>query len=318
MIKRSCLVAVLLAGCPAPPLSPLEDAAPPDAALGPALIPVEELEDDVSPPYRSETRASTRDYREVVPDEVTRGEVGALRARGDHGLDCEDQTDNDGDGLVDENVNPCGVCAATPREYLTFFRGRNHGESGTDEDCDGLVDEGFLGSLCETNRDCTRYLSCVDGHCTRPCADCTRCDELVDRITEVDHVTGESYVSWGDEEMMLHPDTFERCQRCLVACGEIGGLCVEGLCYREPDRVGECRPSAGETRRGYLRVWVEPEYDTDTDGLTNIIRLTRPEVYCDTRKPELCDNVVDDDRDGAIDCDDPDCAVDANCQDAHD
>lgn len=298
MLKRYLLTLFFLSACTNPasiPSAPDVGTPTRDAAAPPKLrfVAWPKNEPDREPLgytpvlIRTRTRGTgtgTTVLRGNAEAEIGRRPGGRILSDREGALKVEicDTLDNDGDGNVDEFVlNRCGFCGETPRERLTSFHTRNHGEDGVDEDCDGKIDEHFLGATCEADGDCARPLSCINGRCATSCDSCAECDELVASLTVRDPVSGELVADWtdNDAEMMLSWESFDICRECLFSCGGLGGICIEGLCYREPHRVGNCRTHMEETKTSFTRVWVEADFD-ENESLLNVQRLTRLEDYC--------------------------------------
>ncbi len=230
----------------------------------------------------------------------------------------------DGEGIA------CDAEAGAPGDELC---------NGADDDCDGETDEDTGGSACETG---------LPGACAAGATACVageaQCVQAVEPSDEVcDGVDNDC-----DGEVDDVPGVGEACvagagaceAQGVVACGPDGPACdaapsapVDEICngidddcdgevddvdgLGQPCTVGvgacaapgvtACGPE-GEICDGAPRAPSDEicdGQDNDCDGQTDEL------AECD---PEICDNAVDDDGDGAVDCDDVDCAAFPECQ----
>lgn len=142
------LTALVLTGCPAPPVPMQFDPHDPT----PRVRVTDDPNRPLAEPYSGTRPASDPHHRpdahEVgAPDYTPREEC--------------DGDDDDGDGRVDEGwVEP-------------------ERPDGEDQDCDGVPDNGTLGWPCGKDRDCAPGLYCGGGRCAASCAEeldaCNRC-----------------------------------------------------------------------------------------------------------------------------------------------
>lgn len=107
--------------------------------------------------------------------------------------DCENGTDDDGDGLTDADDPSCGGCVSTVSQENTALT--DACENGVDEDCDGLVDcdDPDCAVRCGGAEVCDNGAD-DDGDGDIDCADADcECASLVEPTSlEVDHVVGET------------------------------------------------------------------------------------------------------------------------------
>jgi hypothetical protein len=185
--------------------------------------------------------------------------------------DCTDGEDNDLDGLTDCEDPDCNLQACDDGNQCT---GAGQCVSGTCEPGQTLPD----GTQCNDENPCTGPDTCVMGTCQGPDFDEGQCDDedpcTIDQC--VGGVCDSSEIDVGascdDDEECTSPDTCQVDGSCEGPDVEDGTTCDDG---------NSCT------------------IDTCQEGM------------CEGEPPgeEICNNGIDDDCDGLIDGDDPDCEV---------
>ncbi len=225
---------------------------------------------------------------------------------------CDNGIDDDGDGLVDCDDPDC---AADPDCDTGGFCGDpNSGDCCEDNGTPFCDDAECCGTVCATDPFCCE--SAWDSICAESAAKlCSICggglQEVCDNGVDDD---GDGLVDCEDSDCARFPgccpDGLADCNGVCVDlssdiqnCGECGVVCDDG----DPCTVDSC--VNGECLHELL--------DEDGDGYAP---TSCGGDDCDDNDPnvnpgasEICDNGVDDDCDGLVDCEDADCANAPEC-----
>ncbi len=203
--------------------------------------------------------------------------------------DCTDNTDNNGDGLVD-CLDPTCDC---DEEVCT---------DNVDNDGDGLVDCADPQCSCQ-EEDCVDNVD-NDGDGLPDCLD-PQCDcDIEDCEDNVDN-DGDGLADCLDPECGCSP---EDCTNNvdddgdgLTDCHDPACDCLIETCDDNLDYDGDGLIDCFDPECGCSPVECTDGVDDDGDGWVDCLD---PECDC---IPEICDNNVDDDLDGLVDCVDSDC-----------
>lgn len=232
-------------------------------------------------------------------------------------------TDDDCDDGVDCTIDACtsgtctyeadsSACAAPSNECL-----RAVCVVGT-----GCTEENLTGP-CDNGEFCDGTDSCVDGTCTGsgdPCPGMSTCDEGIDACTGCTGdddcpngqtcsagtctcPTGDTEIcgSVGDEDCNGLSDCEDSACNGAV-CGANGRVCIEGICDC-PGTVELCAAAGDEDCNGVSNC--DDGYCEGRTCASGRICITGS---CEADVFEICDNGVDDDGDGDVDCEDtPEC-----------
>ncbi|MCC6746556.1 MAG: hypothetical protein IT371_02795 [Deltaproteobacteria bacterium] len=220
---------------------------------------------------------------------------------------CGNGLDDDGDGRVDCKDPDC---AAEPGCAGLFELCANR----QDDDGDGLVDcadlDCVLDPACKpTTEDCNNRLD-DDGDglvdCRDPdCAGTPACPAGPEQCTNQQDDDGDGAIDCDDSDCRGNPACAPGQENCSNQQDDDGdGLvdCRDPDCLRHP----KCKQPGAEVCNNGL--------DDDEDGLTDCKDSDcAAQPFCRPGK-EICDNSRDDDGDGAVDCADPDCVGTTGCQ----
>ncbi|MCB9537416.1 MAG: putative metal-binding motif-containing protein [Myxococcales bacterium] len=223
--------------------------------------------------------------------------------------DCNGQ-DDDGDGVVDEDCMQCDAERACPPNAvcragrcLLVCGADEHcppGDrcvdqvctpdacgapevcNGQDDDCDGRVDEGACQpNACMADADCPAGLRCVAGLCAVPgIDDCNGLDDDGDGLVDEDCSDACGGVRCAPGEACVNGECVAACNADLdCAAGEVcfAGQCIPGMCAA----------------------------DLDGDGANACADCDDADPLRSPDLPEICDDGVDNDCNGAVD----DCAA---------
>ena len=231
--------------------------------------------------------------------------------------DC-DGMDNDCDGLVDcadgdvADADGDGVCACDDCDDgdAGNYPGNTELCDGMDNDCDGAIDEGVSYTDWYFDTD-------GDGH-GNPAVVQSTCDGS----------PGAGWVTLGDDcddtDPLNFPGNTEVCDGMDNYCY---GFLDDGVAYKDwywdDDGDGHGNPAIFQSDCASPGVgWVADGDDCDDSDANNFPGNTEVcdgydndcDHLVDEGCSEICDNGIDDDGDGWIDCDDPDCHGDPGCQ----
>ncbi len=222
----------------------------------------------------------------------------------DLGEDCDDG-ENNGVPCVPPYGSSCNYCSIECEEIT--FPGPKCGDGNIDR-----PDE-----QCEHDVDCPIGMSCIYCKCvieeepgctpedTRPC------DTGEPGICAAGTQTCDGEGFWGECVRDSDPVT-EICNNALDddCDGDID--CDDSDCASDPECISEPEPecTSGDTRpcdTGQLGICMVGVQTCDTEGSWGeCVGVNEPAT-------EICDNYLDDDCDGDIDCDDSDCSGSSGC-----
>ncbi|MBJ93440.1 MAG: hypothetical protein CMP23_03095 [Rickettsiales bacterium] len=249
-------------------------------------------------------------------------------------FDCEDNIDNDGDGLVDCNDDECiGApnCSGVPE--ICNDGVDNDGDADTD--CDDIEDCNLFpgcdygdGDCCANNgtpgcdnnlgEDCVCAIDafccegawdaiCIDlfsnscgGTCSGPETE-TICDDGIDDDSDglVDCDDADCFI---DPQCQI-PSTEGDCDNSFDDDLDGATDCDDSDCLLDPNCLGPT-----------VELDCENNLDDDSDGLTDCNDGDcAASPACQGPGVEQCNNNLDDDGDGLVDCDDADCFADPIC-----
>ena len=169
------------------------------------------------------------------------------------------------------------------------------------------------GTPCDDQNVCTWHDVCVAGQCTGGPCDCDDGNPCTDDI--VDPAVGCVHVP-------LQEAPCDDGDVCTV-----GDSCRQGVCVGatprncddgNPCTADACHPNVGCAHRltencaGLHDERCNDMFDNDQDGLVDMDDPDCAAVPC-CPIPEDCSNGMDDDGDGLVDCPDPDCRDDQHC-----
>ncbi len=223
---------------------------------------------------------------------------------------CNDDIDNDGDGLVDCNDDDCCTDNANCPAYTTNEGANNRlcclntidddsdgdtdgadSQCTTPETCDNLIDDDGDGLIDCNDDDC-----CSDAACPQYAADEGANNRLCCLNTIDDDSDGDTD---GADSQCTAP---EICNNLVDDDGDGLVDCNDDDCCSDAACPQYAADEGANNRLCCLNTF-DDDSDGDTDGADS---------QCTT--PENCGNLIDDDGDGLVDCNDPDCCTDnANC-----
>ncbi|MBU1219404.1 lamin tail domain-containing protein [Myxococcota bacterium] len=239
------------------------------------------------------------------PDEKSKDEI------------CNNQVDDDGDGLVDCADPQCaGMAGGANGELCQSTESRCN--DGFDNDGDGQTD--CLDTDCASSTECSNTETiCNDGQdndgdgetdCDDDdCADATNCQagsEICDNEQDDD---GDGDVDCDDDDCAAHAHcaTAEVCNDGSDNDGDTLVDCQDPDCNGQPGPTVETISGTCQTTESNC----DDSYDNDGDGDVDC-----EDSDCDTNAAcvagEICNNGIDDDGDSAIDCADPECDGETN------
>ena len=206
---------------------------------------------------------------------------------------CFNDTDDDGDGLIDCDDPDClldPVCI--------------------DEDCNNNLDDDGDG-----------YVDCDDTECwTDPGCNPEDCENGSDDNSN-GLVDCDDPMCWGEPECGAEDchdgidndgDLFEDCDDsdCFGDPSCVPEICGNGL-DDDGDGLVDCDDAECYGEPGCVQEICNNNFDDDGDGAVD---CDDPECFTNSAcVTEICDNGSDDDGDGDIDCDDSECATEAAC-----
>lgn len=190
---------------------------------------------------------------------------------------CDDNLDNDCDGLVDENCQECspegasrqcgvtnlGICQYGEESCLDGFWAGCIGAiypqdeicgDNLDNDCDGLVDEGCI---CNPVWECTDWSGCVEGQQSRTCLDLSECGIIEGKPKVEKSCLAECTLSCGS------------CQKLDLGtcyCLNIYPCCGDGICEGEENFLN-CASDCPLIPPPKFQC--SDNIDNDNDGLTD-------------------------------------------------
>ena len=253
--------------------------------------------------------------------------------------DCADNVDNDGDGFIDCADSDCASDPACPQPEVCDDNVDNDFDGFIDcadqdcaadpvcqipqvEDCNDGVDNDFDGFIDCADPDCAN-----DSVCGPPPAEV--CDDRVDN-------DGDGAIDCTDSDCTNDP----LCRECTTDFECDNGLfcdgpetCIDFTCQPGTD---PCAPdeTCGEENGGRCVAPPEPPpapvcgdgfidagEECDDANLVNGDGCSANCTLEDNTTPVIetnCDDDIDNDNDGAIDCDDSDCVADEECVDEAD
>jgi hypothetical protein len=224
---------------------------------------------------------------------------------------CNNNLDDDSDGLVDCNDPDCAkdpTCVVTPGDEIC--------DNGKDDNGDGLVD-------CSDPK-CKSFAACLKSDCT-PDVDfgaiapsgtsVTRTMSTVGATASFAtcaspgggaRVGGFSLASAADVKLDFTQPSGSAHVVSLFRAG-VGQACDQNLvdCLAVGDKLGATKTYTALPPGSY---WLVVQSFPGTPGSTTVTLSTGK-----AGTAEICDNGIDDDLDGAIDCADLDCATAKNC-----
>jgi hypothetical protein len=206
---------------------------------------------------------------------------------------CDDGLDEDGDGAAD--------CRDPDCRFHPYCRERTC-DDGIDEDGDGRTD--CADPDCAQDRACN---ACVD-------ALPIDCDELQSSTTvgRRDRLRGYSCAAWdetGGERVFSFVATGNGAVTATL--GNVVGGDLDVFVLGQACQPGACR-AHGEDAATFQAV-VGQTYFVVVDGAAGAAGTFDLSLACDLVPPEVCTGGVDEDQDGLVDCDDPDCVGRAGC-----
>ena len=234
---------------------------------------------------------------------------------------CDNALDDDLDGLVDCDDRDCASDAAC----VDVVTAESDCGNGLDDDGDGPIDcadsdcssdpvcSGGLVEVCDdgVDNDLNGWVDCDDGACSRFCGGTASCDNTSDLTILTDTATDALFRSCTVLE------TGVARVNCLVA-GGLGTGC--SICISDFVACGNA-PACATDFNLCAGVSVSPpevcnnRLDDNGNGLVDCADpLCSADATCGgSGARELCDNGLDDDSDGLVDCADADCAGTAGC-----
>jgi len=236
--------------------------------------------------------------------------------------DCSDTLDNDFDGRTDCGDMDCNKSDSCPSGEIC--------DNNVDDDSDGLTD-------CEDG-ECLTAIACTNISCTPAaalaCSDALT-DESNDQAGSTDKVdnwcTPGADGPWTGREYTYHFSVDTNTLVTVTATGLTGDLdmlvlrddgtmgCNPVFCYAYSMNI---QPDQGDSEDVHFEANPGYTYYIALDGYQDATSLFDLAVACEPG--EVCNNGVDDDGDGLVDCDDPSCfgqtscTSEANCGDGQD